>query len=67
MGLDITILIAIGSLLIGFITGLIINFENRDERYVKGYEDGYADGYKDISAKNNPTEKIKNTKYNTRY
>ena len=47
MGLDIMILIATGSSLIGFITGLIINVENKDEKYVRGYEDGYADGYED--------------------
>lgn len=47
MGLDITILIAIGSLFMGFITGLIINVENKDEKYIRGYENGYADGYED--------------------
>lgn len=49
MGLDITILIAIGSLLIGFITGFIIKNENE-------YSNGYLDGYNDAITKNNPEE-----------
>lgn len=60
MGLDITILIAIGSLLMGFITGLIIKNESE-------YSNGYLDGYNDALTNNNPNEKVDNTKYNTKY
>lgn len=56
-------IVIIGIALIGFIAGVTVGYvwNNRD------YRAQYRRGYNDALTKNNPTEKIKNTKYNTRY
>lgn len=56
-------IVIIGMTLIGFIVGVIVGYiwNNRD------YRAQYRRGYNDALTKNNPNEKIKNTKYNTRY
>lgn len=56
-------IVIIGMTLIGFIVGVTVGYvwNNRD------YRAQYRRGYNDALTKNNPNEKIKNTKYNTRY
>ena len=56
-------IVIIGMTLIVFIVGVIVGYiwNNRD------YRAQYRRGYNDALTKNNPNEKIKNTKYNTRY
>lgn len=56
-------IVIIGIALIGFIVGVIVGYvwNNRD------YRAQYHRGYNDALTKNNPNEKIKNIKYNTKY
>lgn len=61
MEIGITLVMFVITLAVGYFIGYA-NGKNH-----LGYHDGYIDGYNDALTKNNPTEKIKNTKYNTRY
>lgn len=61
MGTGMTLGIFVITLAVGYFVGYA-NGKNH-----LGYHDGYVDGYNDAITKNNPNDKIKNTKYNTRY